>query len=97
MAVLAQQIAGPGPEKTVVRRAFDLNAGAPGTMFPIPLMGIVAGWAGNIADGYGFSGCFVVKGKVIEFVTCISSQIDDQLVLRVRCNFRDFITGGTLF
>ena len=63
--LVAQQIAGRGPEKAVVCRAFGGNAGAGGTLLPIPLMGIVAGRTGNIADRYRLGGCFVVKGKII--------------------------------
>jgi hypothetical protein len=60
-------------------------------------MGVVARWTGNIADRYGFSGCFVVKGKIIQLAPGVFAQVDDQLVFRVRGNPGDFIIGGTLF
>ena len=53
VAVPAQQIAGTGSEKTIARRTFRLNAFAAGRRPRRPLMRIVAGGAGNIADPYG--------------------------------------------
>ena len=50
VAVHTGQIAGLNPEKTIVRRTRRLDAAALGRGRRTPLMHIVAGGAGNIAD-----------------------------------------------
>lgn len=96
VAVHARQITGLHPEKTIVGRTFELDAAACGSNACAPLMPVVAGGAGNIADRLGLAGGFVEKGEVVVPAFRIAADIGNQFAFRVSGHRRVFIGGDAI-